>query len=79
MENKKFQSRFSLITTEKRGFGLIEILLVIILIMFVYAMRANFFSKSNNPEGYVQKRIATKTRVEKQVRQIQSMAKKRYG
>ncbi len=65
-----------------QGFGLIEILAVLVIILILFSLKSNVFSKafkhsSLNVENR-REQLATKENVENQVRDIQQIAKERY-
>ena len=63
----------------QRGFGLIEIMLVLVLILVLYTMRARIFGKSAvSPIENIEQQIAIKKNIENQVKDIQKIAAKRY-
>ena len=65
--------------TSEKGFGLIEIMLVLVLILILYTMRARIFGKSvPSPIENIQQQVAVKKNLENQVKDIQKIAAKRY-
>ena len=71
----------------KSGFGLIELLAVLIIIGILFVLKINFLDSKKSPMGkalqryspsHIQEQITTGQHVKNQVRDIQAMAKKRY-
>jgi len=65
----------------EKGFGLIAILAVLILVMILYSMRGSIFGKSGksiSPIEHIEQQLRTKTQAENQVRNIQKTLQKRY-
>ena len=62
----------------RKGFGLIEILAVLILIFILYTVRMNTAGKSISMTDNIQHQIAVKKHAENQVKDIQQMLTKRY-
>ena len=64
-----------------RGFGLIELLAVLILIGLLYTLGAktNFWKATGRDKGYIEQQLAIKTKVENDIHDIQKLAKKRYA
>ena len=62
----------------KFGFGLIELIMVLLLILACLWLWPQFFQGSKSPAGYVEEKIATKKQLESQVKDIQKTLNDRY-
>jgi len=69
--------------SSKRGFGLIGILIVMLVVFVLYFMKTDVFKSTQQgikqKVGYIESRVQIKHHVERQVKDIQALAKKRYG